>query len=136
MDKMTNVKALAYVLDNTTLPADVAEKIKTLKASYEKKSANRKPSKNQTANNAFKAAVYDFLVSVDRATIADICANVNGLEDATPQKVSSLLKPFVDSGEVIRTKDKKVTYYSVVKDSDEESDETEDTAEVSEDVEE
>ena len=129
MDKMTNVKALVYVLDNATLPADVTEKLKALKASLEKKSANRKQTKTQVANDAFKAKVYDFLTTVDRATIADVCANVVGLKDATPQKVSSLLKPFVDSGEVIRTKDKKVTYYSVVKDSDEESDEVEDTAE-------
>ena len=132
MDKMTNVKALVYVLDNTTLPADVTEKLKALKTSLEKKSANRKQTKTQVANDTFKAKVYDFLTSVDRATIADICANVFGLEDATPQKVSSLLKPFVDAGEVIRTKDKKITFYAVAKDSDEESD-AEDATEVAED---
>ena len=133
MDKMTNVKALAYVLDNTTLPADVKEKITSLKLSYEKKSANRKPTKTQAANEGYKTAVYDFLTTVDRATIADICANVDGLDGASPQRISSLLKPFIDSGEVERIKDKKVTYYAIVKDSDNESDDAEDTSEVSED---
>jgi hypothetical protein len=131
MDKMTNVKALVYVLDNYTLPADVADKIKAMKTSYEKKSTNRKPTKTQVANDNFKTAVYDFLTTVDRATIADICANVYGLDGASPQKISSLLKPFIDAGQVERIKDKKVTYYALVKDS--ESDNTEDTTEVSED---
>jgi hypothetical protein len=131
MDKMTNVKALAYVLENTTLPTDVQEKIKALKLSYEKKSASRKPTKTQVANDNFKTAVYDFLTTVDRATIADICANVDGLDGASPQKISSLLKPFIDAGQVARIKDKKVTYYAIVKDT--ESDDAEDTTEVSED---
>ena len=81
MEKMTNVKALVYVLDNYTLPADVEEKIKTMKTSYEKKSANRKPTKTQAANEGFKLAVYKFLTTVNRATIADICANVDGTKN-------------------------------------------------------
>ena len=49
MTKMTNVKALEYVLTNCAdLPSEVSEKLTSMKASFEKKaSAERKPTPTQ-----------------------------------------------------------------------------------------
>ena len=48
MTKMTNVKAIEFVLTNCNVPADVAEKLTAMKASFEKKSsAERKPTPTQ-----------------------------------------------------------------------------------------
>ena len=44
MEKITNVKALEFVLANCNLPTDVAEKVEKMKAQFEKKnSAEKKP---------------------------------------------------------------------------------------------
>ena len=54
MEKMTNVKALSYILTNCELPEDVKSKVEAMKASYEKKaSAVRKTTPTQTENAGY-----------------------------------------------------------------------------------
>ena len=49
-DKMTNAKALQFVLTNVEgLPSDVAEKLEKMLEQVEKKSTNRKPTAAQEA---------------------------------------------------------------------------------------
>ena len=55
-DKMTNAKALAYVLANCEIPSEVADKLTAIKASIEKKNAHKsdKPTAKQAENEAIK----------------------------------------------------------------------------------
>jgi hypothetical protein len=46
-------------------------------------------------------------------TIAELKAMVEGLEDATPQKMTGLLNPLVKDGTVTRTVDKKVAFFAI-----------------------
>lgn len=115
MDKMTNVKALQYILTNCkTLPEDVLAKVKAMKESYEKKADNKKPTTNQKENATFKVAILDTLKTIGKATVTDI-QNANAdLKALSNQRVSALLKLLKDDGLVEKTVDKKKSYFSVV----------------------
>ena len=92
-DKMTNVKALAYVLENYDLPDEISEKVKAMKASYEKRNASKagKPSK-KAAENA------EIAERVIAAMVADEGYDTNGIKallgdsELSPQKVTAVMK--------------------------------------------
>lgn len=97
-NKMTNVKALAYVLENCEVPADVAERFTAMKASLEKK-ATRKPtgpSKAQIARMALAEQVFAAMESGVDYTCGDIAGLIPELAGATPQKVSPLMRMLGD----------------------------------------
>ena len=115
MEKMTNSKALAFVLANCEIPADVKEKLENIKASIDKKnSAERKPTATQTENVGFKSAIVDYLGTCDKAqTIGDImkgCAEVSNL---TNQRVSAIVRQLKDDGIVVREEIKRKAYFSL-----------------------
>ena len=59
-DKMTNRKALTYVMENFDLPDDVAEKLSAMLTALDKKSGGtRKPTANQIANEELKTRIWD-----------------------------------------------------------------------------
>ena len=61
-DKMTNRKALAYVLENCDLPTEVAEKVEKMVAQLDKKSsAERKPTARQAENAVVRAEIVDYI---------------------------------------------------------------------------
>ena len=128
MDKMTNVKALIYVLTNCkTLPDDVVAKIKAMKESYEKKADNKKPTTTQKENATFKVAILDTLKTLNKpVTVTDIQNANPDLRALSNQRVSALLKLLKDDGLVEKTTDKKKSFFSVVA-TIEEEDESEDS---------
>ena len=95
--KMTNVKALAYVLENCDLPDEISEKVKAMKASYEKRNASKagKPSKKAAEN----AEVAERVIA---AMAAGECYDTNGIKALlgdsalTPQKVTAVMKTLGD----------------------------------------
>ena len=108
--KMTNLKALTYVLDNCVLPDEVFEKVKNIKTSLAKKSGktNKKLSAKQVENEKLKDAILEFLISENGGyTITEITDYVEELNGLSNQKVSALTKQLVDDGFVKRTEDKK-----------------------------
>ena len=103
MDKITNVKALAYVLENCDLPDEVAEKVKAMKASFEKRNASKagKPSKKATEN----AAIGDG----ENYDTKGIKALIDA-DELTPQKITAVMKALGDR--VVAEKVKgKVSYH-------------------------
>lgn len=114
MEKMTNVKAINYVLGNCEVPADVKEKLEKMREQFVKKnSAERKPTANQTENVGFKADILAYLATVDKATITDLMKNVASLADLSNQRVSAIVRQLKDSGEVVREEIKRKAYFSV-----------------------
>ena len=112
MEKMTNVKALAYVLEMAELPADVREKVEKMKAQFEKKnSAEKKPTATQKANEDLKAKILEGMVEGKDCSITDLIKSIEVLNDLTNQKVSALIGQMVKSGSVIRTEEKRKAYF-------------------------
>lgn len=115
MEKMTNAKAIAYVIENCTLPQDVAEKLEKIKASYEKKSsAERKPTATQIANEHLKEIVLEVLEqATEPMTVSEIIKAHAELQGLTTQKVSPLVAKLVDELKVNKTIEKRKSYFAI-----------------------
>ena len=115
MEKMTNSKALAFVLANAELPTDVREKIENIKASIDKKnSAERKPTATQTENIGFKSAILNGMEEGKAYTIGDLMKSVPEIADLTNQRVSAIVRQLKDDGLVTREEIKRKAYFTKV----------------------
>ena len=111
MEKMTNVKALAYVLANVELPADVKAKVENMKAQFEKKnSAEKKPTANQVANQAIVENILAEMEIGVLYTITDMIKKLPSCADLTNQKVSALIKPLIGIS-IERVEEKRKAYF-------------------------
>ena len=116
MEKMTNVKALAYVVENfgADLPADVAEKLDKIKASFEKKSENRKPSANQEKNAEIKETILKILEDAEAGlTVSEILKADASLADYSLPKITALVTQLKEEDKVERYTEKKKAYFRV-----------------------
>ena len=112
MEKITNVKALAYVLENCTLTEEVKAKIEKMKAQFEKKnSAEKKPTAIQIANEGIKSVILETLGS-GSFTISELQKLNSELAELSNQKISALLKQMTESGSVKREEIKRKAYFS------------------------
>lgn len=114
MEKITNVKALSYILTNCELPEEVKSKVEAMKASYEKKaSAERKPTATQTENANFKEAILAFLADGNKYTVSDMMKGIPSIAELSNQRVSAIVRQLVVSGEVIRVEEKRKAYFQL-----------------------
>lgn len=73
-----------------------------------------KPSANQEANAVLKEGIVAYLTAADEPKrINDIAANVEGLSDASNQKVNSLLIQLRKEGLVRKVKIKKDSFFTI-----------------------
>jgi hypothetical protein len=110
--KMTQRAALTYAIENLSdAPADVLDKLNAMLVALDKKnSAERKPTAKQTENASIKAQILaDFEPNV-RYTAADVAKSYEGL---TVQRVSALLTQLVNDGALVKTVDKRKSFYSL-----------------------
>ena len=111
MEKITNVKALAYVLANANLPKEYAEKIEKMKAQFEKKnSAEKKPTATQVANEGIKNVILETL-GEKSMTVSEMQKANSELAEFQNQKISALLKQMIESGSVVREEIKRKAYF-------------------------
>lgn len=111
MEKMTNVKALAYVLENYDLPTEIHAKLEKMKVQFEKKnSAEKKPTATQIANEGIKNLILE-VIGNSSLTITEM-QKINGeLAELSNQKISALLKQMVENGSVVREEIKRKAYF-------------------------
>ena len=115
-NKMTQKNAIAYVLENCSIPKDVEDKLVSMKAQLEKKSnksGQRKPTKTQVANEGFKAIILDNMESGRLYTITELTKEMPFGEELSTQRVSALITQLKKSGEIVRTEDKRKAYFSL-----------------------
>ena len=112
MEKITNVKALAYVLENCELSAEVKAKLEKMKAQFEKKnSAEKKPTATQVANEGIKNVILETL-GEKSMTITEMQKANSELAELSNQKISALLKQMNENGSVKREEIKRKAYFS------------------------
>ncbi len=79
-----------------------------------KKSAPRKPTANQVANEGLKNAMFDALADADKPMsikmLKEVCPEI---ADETSQKIAPLLNAMVKDGKVVKTYIKKVAYFGL-----------------------
>lgn len=111
MEKMTNVKALNYVLANCELTDEVRAKVENMKAQFEKKnSAEKKPTANQVANQVIVEGILAEMEEGVLYTITDMIKKLPSCSELTNQKVSALIKPLLGIS-IERVEEKRKAYF-------------------------
>jgi hypothetical protein len=110
--KMTQRAALTYAIENLSdAPADVLDKLNAMLVALDKKnSAERKPTAKQTENASIKAQILAGMEPDVQYTSADVAKSYEGL---TVQRVSALLTQLVNDGALVKTVDKRKSFYSL-----------------------
>ena len=78
-----------------------------------KNSADKKPTAQQTANEAIKSAIVEAMEANRLYTVTEIQKSVAECADLSNQRVSALLRQLKDDGVIVRTEDKRKAYFSL-----------------------
>lgn len=102
MQKMTNLIAMNYVIENCELPVDVAEKLENMRNSLVKKSATRsKASREKDAMNENIANIIaEVLTDAEPMTVSEINRADDRLTSYSNQKLSAILRKMIENGTV------------------------------------
>ena len=84
-------------------------------ALLDKKAQNKKATKTQEQNKGIKTTILEVLATIGSGTVTDIQNGNEELSALSNQKVSALVRQLVESGEVVRTTDKKKSIFSLAK---------------------
>lgn len=117
MEKMTNKKALEFVLSLEVVAenVEVSEKLAKMLEQVEKKSAKKsdKPTKAQVENEDIKGRILVILSESEApCQIKEICAKLDN--EFSNQKISALVRQLVTIGMVERIEVKKVAMFKNV----------------------
>lgn len=114
MEKLTYVGAIDNVLALEGIDEETKEKLVALRASLVKKKESKKATKTQTENVGYKNTILEVLATVNGGkTISEIQDLDEELGTLSNQKVSALMRQLVESGEVVKTVDKKKSYFAL-----------------------
>ena len=78
-----------------------------------KKAQNKKATKTQEQNVGIKATILKVLATIGSGTVTDIQNGNEELSALSNQKVSALVRQLVESGEVVKTTNKKKSIFSL-----------------------
>ena len=119
--KMTQVKALAIVLDATKdtdiVSAEVLNKVIDIKNALEKK-ANATSKKASNANAELLDKVLPLFTDAPNTLTELLTANREQFDELgilTSQKLNAVIRPAVEDGRIFREKDGKTTTFRLVK---------------------
>ena len=84
-------------------------------ALLDKKAQNKKATKTQEQNVGIKATILEVLATIGSGTVTDIQNGNEELSALSNQKVSALVRQLVESGDVVKTTDKKKSIFSLAK---------------------
>ena len=109
-DHFNTLLDLAEVKANPKLVEFINHELELLD---KKNAADKKPTAQQTANEAIKVAILDNMAEGAKYTITDLIKSVPECADLTNQRVSALVRQLVDEKMVVRTEDKRKAYFSL-----------------------
>lgn len=107
---LANVVEASEMKNKTEALAFIAHEVELL----EKKSAKSGTTKTQKENVVIMEAIKTALAEVGKAvTISELQAENTTMAEYSNQKLSALLRKLVKSGEVVKTTEKKKSYFSL-----------------------
>lgn len=109
-EKFAMLKAIPAVAENPILVEFIDHEIELL---TKKNSGEKKPTATQVANESIKAEILAEMEFNKLYTCSDIVKNVEACNGFTIQKVSPLMNQLAEAGKVIKTTDKRKTYFSL-----------------------
>ena len=112
--KMTKAQMFKQIMDTYPLTEAEKEFVKhELELLAKKNSAEKKPTAQQTANEAIKTAIVEGMELNRLYTVTEIIKEIPACAEMTNQRVSALLRQLVEGGAVKRTEDKRKAYFSL-----------------------
>jgi hypothetical protein len=102
------IKEVAGVRENPQMVAFIDHELELL----DRKASGKKPTKTQEENKVLKEEVLAVL-SDTGLTVTEVQNKSNVLGDLSNQKVSALLRQLVEDGLVVKTIDKKKSFFSL-----------------------
>lgn len=115
--KLTKKEMFAAIIANHNLTEEEKAFLNHEIALLEKKAGkDRKPTANQLANVKIKEEIVYILSGVERMTCTEIAKALqpNYKEDISVNKVSALMTQLIESKKVVKTVEKRKSYFSVV----------------------
>jgi len=107
-DYFKEIIALAQANDRADLVAFAEGRIAVL----DKKADNKKPTKTQEENEVLKGVILDTLTN-EGVTVTELQGKSDELSALSNQRVSALLRQLVTDGKVVKTVDKKKSYFAL-----------------------
>jgi hypothetical protein len=106
-DRFAELLTLAEVKANPDLVAFIEHELELL---AKKNSADKKPTAQQVANEALKAAILEGMEEGKLYTITELMKAIPELADLTNQRVSALVRQMLDTS-IERIEDKRKAYF-------------------------
>lgn len=106
-DKFALLKKIPAVAENSVLVEFIDHEIELLE---KKNSAEKKPTAQQTANEAIKTAIVNGMEKGRKYTITDLIKSIPECADLTNQRVSSLVRQLVPTS-IKRVEEKRKAYF-------------------------
>ena len=118
--KMTNAMALEIAIEvlketDTEKYTEVVEKLDKMLVQVNKKSsANRKPTATQLENEDLKVKIKEYLKDTGKKlTVSEMMKEIEGLEELSNQRVTSLVTFLYKEGKIDRVVEKRKAYFYV-----------------------
>ena len=114
-NKITKREVIGMMMNEEVVKANptYVAYLKNELALLDKKAQNKKATKTQEQNVGIKATILEVLATIGSGTVTDIQNGNEELSALSNQKVSALIRQLVESGEVVRTTDKKKSIFSL-----------------------
>lgn len=106
-EKFALLKGIPAVAENSVLVEFIDHEIELLD---KKNSAEKKPTAQQTANEAIKSAIVNGMEKGRKYTITDLIKSIPECADLTNQRVSSLVRQLVPTS-IERVEEKRKAYF-------------------------
>ena len=91
---------------------DIVEFAEGRIAVLDRKASNKKPTKTQEENEVLKGVILNTLTN-EGVTVTELQSKSDELAALSNQRVSALLRQLVTNGEVVKTVDKKKSYFAL-----------------------
>ena len=92
--------------------ADIVDFANGRIAVLDKKAENKKPTKTQEENEVLKGVILDTLTN-EGVTVTELQGKSDELSALSNQRVSALLRQMIADGKVVKTVDKKKSYFAL-----------------------
>ena len=116
-NKITKREVIGMMMNEEVVKANptYVAYLKNELALLDKKAQNKKATKTQEQNKGIKTTILEVLATIGSGTVTDIQNGNEELSTLSNQKVSALVRQLVESGEVVKTTDKKKSIFSLAK---------------------
>ena len=109
-DRFNALLSLSEVQANADLVAFIEHEIELLD---KKNSGEKKPTAQQTANEVIKQGIIKGMQKGRMYTVTELIKEIDECADLTNQKVSSLLRQLISENKVVKSIDKRKSYFQI-----------------------